>query len=187
MAQWWAEWNLNSGQVCPARGYPGKERRRPDQRNDETQSWELGVRSTQCLLHKSGWMCIFWLRNVLSPKSWCLNISVPTHAETGSLAVVIEQWMVSPRIAHHSPPPPQLWNVVEWSHSHRALHTSPSQISPPSKPGSDFLGAPPCCGPERSQFLMKSLSVSAIYQPAPVPALPLICIVFTQLSPGANS
>ena len=130
MAQWWAEWNLNTGQVCPARGYPGRERRRPDQRNDETQSWELGVRSTQCLLHKSGWMCIFWLRNVLSPKSWCLNISVPTHAETGSLAVAIEQWMVSPRIAHHSPPPPQLWNVVEWSHSHRALHTSPSQISP---------------------------------------------------------
>ena len=71
-AQWWAEWNLCSGQVCPARGYlsPSTEQSRGAQTEFYQEWWnsQLCLHSVCPCTYKPARMCIFWLRNVLSPQ-----------------------------------------------------------------------------------------------------------------------
>ena len=103
--------------------------------------------------------CVFFgweMSSVLMFKYFSLQ-----DRQSGSLAGDhVKQWMVTPRIAHHSPPAGSSGMWLQ-SLGHYTTHFTQSNI--PSKPGPDFPRPPPCSGAERSQFLMKSLSVTAIY------------------------
>ena len=168
-SQWWAGWNLYSGQVCPARGYPGTEQRGAD--------WVLPRMMKLTALHsmfaaQTRLDVYFWLRNV--------HFSLQ-HRQTGSLAG--DHTAMNGHSKDCSALTSGMWLLA--AECNYILHTSPSQISPQSPDLRLALGQSDLSF-WWSHYLSQ-LSLTAISLPAPVLALSLICIVFTQLSPGANS
>ena len=107
-AQWWAvsgaEWNLVSGQVCPARGYPSQHRPgRALQRMMKLRA----VYSAQCLLHKPAWMCIFcWEMS----SSW--NILVSTTCKLAAWLGIhraSNEWSLQGLLTSHQSDSSGMW------------------------------------------------------------------------------
>ena len=174
-AQWWAEWNLYSGQVCPARGYlsPSTEQSRGAQTEFYQEWWNSQLCSTQSAPAQTGPNVYFLVEKC---PQFLMNKYFTTRRRTDWGA--IEQAMngQSKDCSPLSSPPPDSSGM--WLPLHTlALHISPRQISwlPQT---SALLGG-------RAISVSDEVTISYNYLPAP--ALPLICIVFTQLSPGANS